>query len=77
MSPDDSKRYVDLVAPVAASILSANPKVRKTISPGRRRQNPIVSRFNSAPRATWLATLRTKIRVAFCVAIEGIADRYS
>jgi C4-dicarboxylate-binding protein DctP len=25
MSPDDSKRYVDLVAPVAASILSANP----------------------------------------------------
>jgi C4-dicarboxylate-binding protein DctP len=29
MSPDDSKRYVDLVAPVAASILSANPKVKE------------------------------------------------
>src|ERR1700730_9534038 len=29
MSPDDSKRYVDLVAPVAGSILSANPKVKE------------------------------------------------
>ena len=29
MSPDDFKRYVDLVAPVAASILSANPKVKE------------------------------------------------
>jgi TRAP-type C4-dicarboxylate transport system substrate-binding protein len=29
MSPDDSKRYVDMVAPVAASILSANPKVKE------------------------------------------------
>ena len=29
MSPDDSKRHVDLVAPVAASILSANPKVKE------------------------------------------------
>jgi C4-dicarboxylate-binding protein DctP len=29
MSPDDSKHYVDLVAPVAASILSANPKVKE------------------------------------------------
>ncbi len=29
MSPDNSKRYVDLVAPVAASILSANPKVKE------------------------------------------------
>jgi TRAP-type transport system periplasmic protein len=28
MSPDESKRYVDMVAPVAASILSANPKVK-------------------------------------------------
>jgi TRAP-type transport system periplasmic protein len=29
MSPDDAKRYVDTVAPVAASILSANPKVKE------------------------------------------------
>jgi TRAP-type transport system periplasmic protein len=29
MSPDDSKRYVDMVTPVAASILSANPKVKE------------------------------------------------
>jgi TRAP-type transport system periplasmic protein len=29
MSPEDSKRYVDTVAPVAASILSANPKVKE------------------------------------------------
>ncbi len=28
MSPEESKRYVDMVAPVAASILSANPKVK-------------------------------------------------
>ena len=28
MSPAESKRYVDLVAPVAASILAANPKVK-------------------------------------------------
>ena len=28
MSPAESKRYVDLVAPVAATILSANPKVK-------------------------------------------------
>jgi C4-dicarboxylate-binding protein DctP len=28
MAPEDSKRYVDTVAPVAASILSANPKVK-------------------------------------------------
>ena len=28
MSPEESKRYVDTVAPVAASILSANPKVK-------------------------------------------------
>jgi C4-dicarboxylate-binding protein DctP len=28
MSPDDAKRYVDTVAPVAASVLSANPKVK-------------------------------------------------
>jgi TRAP-type C4-dicarboxylate transport system substrate-binding protein len=29
MSPDESKRYVDTVSPVAASILSANPKVKE------------------------------------------------
>jgi TRAP-type transport system periplasmic protein len=29
MSPDVSKRYVDAVSPVAASILSANPKVKE------------------------------------------------
>jgi TRAP-type transport system periplasmic protein len=29
MSPEDAKRYVDTVAPVAASILSANPKVKE------------------------------------------------
>ena len=29
MSPDNSKRYVDMVSPVAASILSANPKVKE------------------------------------------------
>ena len=29
MSPDESKRYVDAVSPVAASILSANPKVKE------------------------------------------------
>jgi C4-dicarboxylate-binding protein DctP len=29
MSPDDAKRYVDTVAPVAASVLSANPKVKE------------------------------------------------
>ena len=29
MSPEESKRYVDTVAPVAASILSANPKVKE------------------------------------------------
>ena len=28
MSPEESKRYVDMVSPVAASILSANPKVK-------------------------------------------------
>ena len=28
MSPEEAKRYVDMVAPVAASILSANPKVK-------------------------------------------------
>jgi TRAP-type transport system periplasmic protein len=28
MSPDESKRYVDTVAPVAAAILAANPKVK-------------------------------------------------
>jgi TRAP-type C4-dicarboxylate transport system substrate-binding protein len=28
MSPEDSKRYVDTTAPVAATILSANPKVK-------------------------------------------------
>ena len=28
MSPAEAKRYVDMVAPVAASILSANPKVK-------------------------------------------------
>src|SRR5215207_647364 len=28
MSPEESKRYVDTVAPVAAAILSANPKVK-------------------------------------------------
>ncbi len=29
MSPEEAKRYVDTVAPVAASILSANPKVKE------------------------------------------------
>ena len=29
MSPDESKRYVNTVSPVAASILSANPKVKE------------------------------------------------
>ena len=29
MSPEESKRYIDTVAPVAASILSANPKVKE------------------------------------------------
>jgi TRAP-type transport system periplasmic protein len=29
MPPNDAKRYVDTVAPVAASILSANPKVKE------------------------------------------------
>lgn len=29
MSPDESKRYIDAVSPVAASILSANPKVKE------------------------------------------------
>ena len=29
MSPEESKRYVDMVAPVAAAILSANPKVKE------------------------------------------------
>jgi TRAP-type C4-dicarboxylate transport system substrate-binding protein len=29
MSPDESKRYVDTVAPVAASILSGNPKIKE------------------------------------------------
>jgi C4-dicarboxylate-binding protein DctP len=29
MSPDESKRYVDTVAPVAASILSSNPKIKE------------------------------------------------
>lgn len=29
MSPDESKRYVDMVAPVAAAILSGNPKVKE------------------------------------------------
>jgi C4-dicarboxylate-binding protein DctP len=28
MSPEESKRYVDMVTPVAASILAANPKVK-------------------------------------------------
>jgi TRAP-type transport system periplasmic protein len=28
MSPEEAKRYVDMVSPVAASILSANPKVK-------------------------------------------------
>jgi len=28
MSPEESKRYVDIVAPVAASILAANPKIK-------------------------------------------------
>src|SRR5437660_8634809 len=28
MSPEESKRYVDMVTPVAASILSANPKIK-------------------------------------------------
>ena len=28
MAPAEAKRYVDLVTPVAASILSANPKVK-------------------------------------------------
>jgi hypothetical protein len=28
MSPEESKRYIDTVSPVAASILSANPKVK-------------------------------------------------
>jgi TRAP-type C4-dicarboxylate transport system substrate-binding protein len=29
MSPEESKRYIDTVAPVAASVLSANPKVKE------------------------------------------------
>lgn len=29
MSPDESKRYIDAVSPVATSILSANPKVKE------------------------------------------------
>ncbi|MBX9845237.1 MAG: TRAP transporter substrate-binding protein [Xanthobacteraceae bacterium] len=29
MSPEESKRYVDLVSPVAASILAANPRVKQ------------------------------------------------
>jgi TRAP-type transport system periplasmic protein len=29
MSPDESRRYIDTVTPVAASILSANPKVKE------------------------------------------------
>jgi TRAP-type C4-dicarboxylate transport system substrate-binding protein len=29
MSPDESNRYIDAVSPVAASILSANPKVKE------------------------------------------------
>ena len=29
MSPEESKRYVDIVSPVAAAILSANPKVKE------------------------------------------------
>ncbi len=29
MSPEESKRYVDMVSPVAASILAANPKVKQ------------------------------------------------
>ena len=28
MSPEESKRYIDMVTPVVASILSANPKVK-------------------------------------------------
>jgi TRAP-type C4-dicarboxylate transport system substrate-binding protein len=28
MSPEEAKRYVDMVSPVAASILSANPKIK-------------------------------------------------
>ena len=28
MAPEEAKRYLDLVAPVAASVLSANPKVK-------------------------------------------------
>jgi len=28
MSPEEQKRYVDMVTPVVASILSANPKVK-------------------------------------------------
>ena len=28
ISPEESKRYIDAVSPVAASILSANPKVK-------------------------------------------------
>jgi TRAP-type C4-dicarboxylate transport system substrate-binding protein len=29
LSPEEAKRYVDLVAPVAASILAANPKLKE------------------------------------------------
>ena len=29
MAPAEAKRYVDLVSPVAASILAANPKVKE------------------------------------------------
>jgi C4-dicarboxylate-binding protein DctP len=29
MSPEEAKRYVDLVSPVAATVLSANPKVKE------------------------------------------------
>jgi hypothetical protein len=28
MAPAEAKRYVDLVAPVAASVMAANPKVK-------------------------------------------------
>jgi TRAP-type transport system periplasmic protein len=29
MSPEEAKKYVDMVAPVAAQLLSANPKVKE------------------------------------------------
>jgi hypothetical protein len=28
MAPEEAKRYLDLVSPVAASLLSANPKIK-------------------------------------------------